>query len=159
MNLQLILGLILTIMPISELRGGLPVIIDYCLKNNLSIWPYFVIVVLLNSIIILLIFFFLDFLHDKMMIFAGYRRVIGKIIERTRKKAEKVQSKIDQLGYLALMIFVAVPLPGTGAWTGSIIAWILGLNRLKSVIAITVGVVIAGFLVLFASLGFFSLWY
>ena len=54
------------------------------------------------------------------------------------------------------MLLVAVPLPGTGAWTGALIAWVLKLNRLKSFIAISAGIIIAGILVLSASLGFFS---
>jgi uncharacterized membrane protein len=62
---------------------------------------------------------------------------------------------MEELGYIALMIFVAIPLPGTGAWTGTLIAWTLGLNRLKSFIAIAVGVLIAGLLVLLLSLGVF----
>ena len=52
------------------------------------------------------------------------------------------------MGFLALTLFVGIPLPGTGAWTGCLIAWILGLNRKKSVLSITLGVVIASILVI-----------
>ena len=63
---------------------------------------------------------------------------------------------MDQWGYFALMLFVAVPLPVTGAWSGSLIACVLGLNRWKSFLAISAGIIIAGLIVLFVSFGFFS---
>ena len=55
------------------------------------------------------------------------------------------------------MLFVAVPLPGTGAWSGCLVSWLLGLDRKKSILAISLGVIIAGLIILFASLGVFSL--
>jgi len=54
------------------------------------------------------------------------------------------------------MFFVAVPLPGTGAWTGTMVAWIIGLDRFKSFIAISAGIIIAGLFVLLFSLGLFG---
>jgi len=156
MDFQIIIGLILTVLPIIELRGGLPVVVEYALKNNVSIWPYFAVVIFLNILVIFFIFFFLDFLHSSFMNLRFYERFMSGYLERVRKKAEKVQSKMQNWGYFALCIFVAVPLPGTGAWTGTIIAWVLGLNRLKSIIAISLGVIIAGFLILLLSLGLFS---
>ena len=51
------------------------------------------------------------------------------------------------------MFFVAIPLPGSGAWTGTLIAWIIGLDRLKSFVAITFGVIVAGLIILLVSLG------
>ena len=65
--------------------------------------------------------------------------------------------KMEVWGYLALTLFVAVPVPGTGAWTGTLVAWVLGLDRWKSIGAISLGVVIAGLIILFTSLGFFGL--
>jgi hypothetical protein len=57
MNLQILIGLILTILPVSELRGGLPVIVEYVVRKNLSVWPYFVLVLILNKIIKLIIIY------------------------------------------------------------------------------------------------------
>lgn len=155
MELQILIGFLLTIMPVSELRGGLPLIVEYTSRNNLSVWPYFFIVLLLNIFIIFLIFFFLDFLHEKLMRIKFYRKFMDYYIEKIRKKSKKLEKQMSNLGYLGLAIFVAIPLPGTGAWTGTIIAWLLGLNRWKSILAISVGVIIAGFLILLASLGIF----
>jgi uncharacterized membrane protein len=156
MDIQILIGLLLTILPIFELRGGLPIIIEYLVKNNLSIWPYFLLVLVLNISIIFLIFMFLDFLHERFMGLKWYKKAIGKILNKIQKKANKVKIKMNKWGYLALMLFVAIPLPGSGVWTGTLVAWIIGLNRLKSFFAISAGAIIAGLLVLLLSLGIFS---
>jgi len=154
MELQILIGLLLTVLPFIELRGGLPVIVEYTTRNGLSVWPYFFIVLVLNILVILLIFMFFDLLHKVFMSMGWYIKAIGKILSRLQKRVDKVQERMDRWGYFALMLFVAVPLPVTGAWSGSLIAWALGLNRLKSFLAISGGVIIAGLLVLFASFGF-----
>ncbi len=162
MDTQILIGLLLTVLPITELRAGLPVIIQYVTMNNLSIWPYFLLVLLLNILVIFFIFFFLDFLHLLFMKSKLYSRFIGYYLKKIEKKSEKIHRKVGLWEYVALMLFVAVPLPGTGAWTGSFIAWFLKLNRLKSIIAISLGVIIAGIIILFVSLGFlsvFSFWF
>ncbi len=159
MNTQLIIGLLLTISPIFELRGGLPIVINYAIQNGFSIWPYFFIVLVLNIAVIIFIFIFFDFLHEKFMQLKWYKKVVAGVLRRTQNKAKKVQTRMDKWGYFALMLLVAVPLPGTGAWTGTTVAWILGLDRIKSFIAIAVGVIIAGLIVLLLSLGIINGFY
>ena len=156
MNKQLLIGLLLTILPISELRGGLPVVISYALQNGLKIWPLFLLVILLNILIIFFIYFFLDFLHDKLLKIKAYRKIIEKPLARLRKKAKRFEKK-KQGEFFGLFLLVAIPLPGTGAWTGCLISWVLGINRKKSILAISLGVLVAGLIILFGSLGFFSL--
>ena len=156
MDTQILLGFLLTILPVFELRGGLPVIVEYVIRNEISVWPYFLIVLVLNILVIFLIFMFFDLLHNTLMNWKVYRRVIGAILTKLQKKIERIQNGMNRWGYLALMFFVAIPLPGSGAWTGTLVAWTLGLDRWKSFVAIASGVIIAGFLILFASLGFFS---
>jgi uncharacterized membrane protein len=153
---QILLGLLLTILPVFELRGGLPIIVEYAIRNNVSIWPYFLLVLILNVLVILLIFMFFDFLHDIFMRMGWYRAVIGRILKRLQKKMDKIGERMDRWGYFALMLFVAVPLPGTGAWTGAAVAWAMGLDRFKSFVSIAAGVIIAGLLVLLLSLGVLS---
>ena len=155
MDKQLWLGLLLTVLPISELRLGLPVVIDFLLKNNISIFPFFLLVLLLNIGSIFFIFFFLDFIHHKLMNFRWYKRIIDKPLERFRKKAKKFEEK-KRGEFIGLFLLVALPLPGTGAWTGTLISWILGIDRKKSILAISLGVLVAGILVLFITLGFLN---
>jgi uncharacterized membrane protein len=156
MNFQILIGLLLTVVPIFELRGGLPIIVEYCVRNDISVWPYFILVLILNVLLIFVVFFFLDFLHHLFMRVGIYRRFFERILLRFQKKVDKFEKKFAEVGYLALLLFVAVPLPGTGAWTGVLLAWLFGLERLKSFVAIAAGVIIAGILILFASLGIFS---
>ena len=145
----------LSISPISELRGGIP----YAILSGINPWTAFVICVLANMIIVFFIFFFLDYLHKSFMKVSVYRKVFGFFLERTRKKVDEIEKKMSVYGFLALTLFVAVPLPVTGAWTGSFIAWILGLDRKKSILAISLGVLIAGIIVLSASYGILSFFY
>jgi len=156
---QLVLAIILSILPISELRGGLPVAIDYALKNNLNIFPIFLMVFLLNILVVFFIFFFLDYLHKYFMKLKVYKKVFGYFLKKTRKKADKVEARMGLFGWFALSLFVALPLPITGAWTGTFIAWILGLERKRSILAISLGVLIAGIIILLTSLGVLSYFY
>ena len=155
MNSQILIGFLLTLAPVSELRGGLPVIVEFCTRHHLPVWPYFLIVLLLNILVIFIAFAFLDLIHTHLLKWPAYKKISDKTILKTQTKAKKIERKMKSLGYLALMLFVSIPLPGTGAWTGSIVAWTLGLNRPKSFIAIALGVVVAGTIILFTSLGFF----
>jgi len=152
-----LLSIILTLLPVSELRGGLPLAVDYALRNNLPVFPIFFLIVMLNISMIFLIFFFLDFLHHKFMSLTLYRKIFGFWLNRVRKKVDKIERKLPVYGWFALTFFVAVPLPITGAWTGCLIAWTLGLERKKSIMAIMLGVMVAGLIVLATSVGVLSL--
>lgn len=155
---QLILAIILTVLPISELRGGMPVAIDYAIKNNLSILPIFLMILSFNILVIFLIFIFLDFFHKRLIKIKLYKRLFDFYIDNMiRKKIFKFQEKYSAYGFLALVLFVGLPLPMTGAWTGTILAWFLGLERKKSIIAISLGVLIAALVMLLVSLGIISL--
>ena len=157
MDLRLIYAIILTLLPISELRVGLPLGVLYALENNMPVFLIFSVIVLLNILIIFFIFWFLDNLHTFFMRFGFYHRSFEIFLKKFQKKVDKFERRYDSLGFLALIIFVAIPLPGTGAWTGCLLAWLLGLDRKKSIMAISLGIVIAGVLILLASLGFINL--
>lgn len=151
------LGILLTLVPIIELRGGLPLVIKYCIDNGLNIWPYFFLVVLLNSLISIFIFLFLDFGNSIFMRIKFYRNFMNKYINHLRKKIDSVNSNMKKIGFFALTLFVAIPLPATGVWSGVLISWILKLDRTKSIISISLGALIAGIIVLLLSLGLFNL--
>ncbi len=144
-------AIVLSGLPVSELRGGIPLAVSSGMNPFLA----FLICVLVNILIIFPIFLFLDCFHKSFLKFKFYRKSFNKVIDRSRKKLEKyVGSKWE---FLALLLVVAIPFPGTGAYTGSLLAWFFGLNRKKSYLAIGLGVVIAGIIVSLVSVGMFSL--
>ena len=110
MDLRLLYAVILTIMPITELRAGLPLAILYAIENNIPIWLIFSLVVLLNILIIFFIFYFLDNLHHIFLKFNPYRKLFEKYLERFQRKVDKFEKRYETLGFLALVFFVAVPL-------------------------------------------------
>ena len=72
------------------------------------------------------------------------------------KKVEKRKGQIEKFGYLGLVLFVGIPLPGTGAWTGSLIASVLEMDKKKSFLAILVGVIMASIIMMIISFGLVS---
>ena len=80
-----------------------------------------------------------DWLRDK--------KGLGAVVRYCEKKADKNRDKIDKYGLLGLLILVAIPLPGTGAWTGALVAALMRLDIKKSLPVIAAGVVIAGVIV------------
>lgn len=150
---QLIWAIVISMLPVTELRIGLPLAIGYAIKNNISVWLIFFIILLANIIVIFLVFLFLDYAHKHLVKIRFYERAFGFLLKRTQKKVDKIEKKSGIYGYIALAIFVGIPLPATGAWTGCLIAWILGLDRKKSILAISLGVLTAGVLILAGTLG------
>lgn len=158
-SFQLLIGLILTVIPLTELRVGLPIIINYCLINQLSIIPFFLIVIILNILVIFLIYFFLEKINGILLNLNFYQIWFEKVVKKIREKNKRFEDRFNEIGYLALVLFVAVPLPGTGAWTGTLLAWLFGFEKKKSIISISLGVLIAGLIILFFSLGIFGIFY
>ena len=76
-----------------------------------------------------------------------------KIADWLDKKVEKRKGQIEKFGYLGLVLFVGIPLPGTGAWTGSLIASVLEMDKKKSFLAILVGVIMASIIMMIISFG------
>ncbi len=159
MDLKLIYALILTVMPVTELRVGLPVAISYALEKNIPVVFIFFLVLLLNILVIFFIFYFLDHLHKLFMNIKIYKKLFELYLKKFQKKVDKFEKKYKAKGFFALCLFVAVPLPGTGAWTGCLVSWLLDLDRKKSILAIASGVTIAGILILLGTLGVVSLFF
>jgi uncharacterized membrane protein len=148
----IILTILLSMSPVSELRGGIP----YALSQGFSIYETYFLCVLANILIAVFIMVFLTFLHESFMKLNVYRKTFDYFLERARKRSKEVEKSMGTWGYFALCIFVAIPLPMTGAWTGTLIAWLLGLNKVKSMTAIALGVAIAGIIVTLVALGAIS---
>ena len=136
----LLVTLALCLLPISELRGGLP----FALSNEVPLLVAYLICVGANARVAPLVYLFLSSLHKLLERWEPYRRLFDRIVERSR---HKVQAKVEKYGYAGLILFVAIPLPITGAYTGTLGAWILGMDRRKTILAVFVGVIIAGIIV------------
>ena len=133
----LLVSILLCLFPIAELRGGLP----YALAGGISLLPAYLICVLANALVGPLVFLFLSTLHRLLDRWAAYHGFYERIVERARRK---VHQAVERWGYVGLAVFVAIPLPLTGAYTGAIGAWVLGMSRWKSILAIAIGVAVAG---------------
>ena len=135
-----LLTVILSLIPISELRGSIP----FAYFNGVPLWQAFLIGVITNALVPFIGFLFFNTLHILLDKWGFYHKLFEKTVARARKK---VGEKVGKYGLLGLMLFVAIPLPITGAWTGTIGAWVLGLDRKRSYFFIILGVLIAGIVV------------
>lgn len=137
-------------LPFSELRGGIPLGILY---YGLTPEKAYLIAVLGNLLPIPFLLLFLENLRNIVL----KLKYISSIYFFFEKRTEKRRKIIDRYGYLGLLLFVAIPLPVTGAWTGSLVSFLLKLNPAKSFIFITAGVLTAGLIVTAAVIGVLSI--
>ncbi|MBN2536277.1 MAG: small multi-drug export protein [Spirochaetales bacterium] len=135
------------LLPIAELRGGIPYAY---FQSQIPIIPAFIMCVVANAFVGPLVYFFLSTIHKLLIKWTAYQNFFEKIVERTRKK---IHDKVEKYGWLGITLFVAIPLPITGAYTGALGAWILGVSKLKTILAVTLGVFIAGVIVTTVILG------
>ena len=140
MELTIIKAIALSMLPIAELRGGIP----YAIANEISPLIAYFICVGANILAFPIMYFFLEILHPIFMKVEIYQTLFDKFVIRTRKKVEK---NIDKWGFWGLMIFVMIPLPVTGAYTGSFAAWLFNIKKRKAFMAVALGVAIAGLIV------------
>lgn len=140
-----ILVFVISLMPILELRGGL---IAAALLGLAPI-PSYIISIIGNVLpvpfILLLITRILDWMR-KSKHFKGIANWLDG-------KVEKHKGQIEKYGYLGVVLFVGIPLPGTGAWTGSLIASVLNMDKKKTFIAVLLGIVMASIIMMFLSFG------
>jgi uncharacterized membrane protein len=126
--------------PVSELRGGIP---TGLFQFDLSWYSVFLVSFLGNLLPIPFLLLFLDPLSRLLSRIEIFDRILKWLFERTRRRGRNVE-RYEGLG---LMLFVAVPLPVTGAWTGALIAFLLGMEFKHAFISIALGVLIAGVIV------------
>jgi len=136
---------LISMVPWIELRGSIPAGV----LMNLDFTKVFLISLLGGILIIPFVFFLLDY------IFPIIRKI--KIIDRLylywESKVQKRYKKYTEWELIGLLIFVAIPLPGTGAYSGTLLSYLFGLDRKWSFVAISLGVLIAGIVVSIISLG------
>ena len=140
---------LISMVPIVELRGAIP----YAAVLGLPLIPSYIICVIGNMLPVPFIYLFarkvLDWGKDKKVI-GGFCRWC---LTKGEKAGEKLKSRAGNGLFLALLLFVGIPVPGTGAWTGTLGASMLGLGFRKSSLAVMLGVLLAGVIMLLASTG------
>ncbi|MCX7956935.1 MAG: small multi-drug export protein [Endomicrobia bacterium] len=138
--------LILSILPISELRGAIPVGI---FAYKLDILKTTILAITGNFSFVIPFLLFLNYFHKYFMKLPIYNKLFNwwysKVISKTKN--------IEKYEYLGLLIFVGIPLPMTGAWSGCLASYLLRLNLWKSAVYIFLGIVLACIIVLFSTLG------
>ena len=136
-------------MPILELRGGLLA----ASLLNLNPLESYIIAVIGNIIPIPFILWFINNILNWMR----KKNKLEKIVKWLDKKVIKHKDQIEKYGFWGLVLFVGIPLPGTGAWTGCLIAAVLEMNRKKAFIAAILGVLIASIIMMLISFGFLKI--
>ncbi len=141
-----------SMVPLIELRGAIPISQGFGLP---LVWSY-IICVIGNMLPVPVIYFF----ARKVLIWGSDKKYIGKFftfcLEKGEKGGRKLQEKAGRGLFVALLLFVGIPLPGTGAWTGTLAASLLDMDFKSTVIAVMLGVVLAGVIMGLASAGLFG---
>ena len=135
--------------PIAELRGGLPLAIS----RGYPAGAAYLLAVFGNLLVVPILLVGLRYGEELLLRWRPTRVLLEWLFSRTRRKGRL----IERAGPAALVLLVAIPLPGTGAWTGAIAARLFGIPIRKALPWIVLGVLIAGIVVLLVSLGLFEL--
>lgn len=143
---------LISMVPLIELRGAIP----YAVLFDLPLVPSYLIAVVGNMLPVPVIFFF----ARKVLLWGMDKPVIGGFftwcVRKGERGGEKLKATAGRGLYWALLLFVGIPLPGTGAWTGTLAASFLNMDFKKSVLAVMGGVILAGLIMGASSLGLFG---
>ncbi len=147
-----ILVFLVSMVPLVELRGAIP----FGLKMELPVLNVYILSVVGNMLPVPVIFFF----ARKVLLWGKDKPVIGKFftfcLEKGEKGGRRLEEKAGRGLFVALLLFVGIPLPGTGAWTGTLAASILDMDFKSSVAAVMLGVLLAGVIMWLVSAGVFG---
>ena len=143
---------IISMVPLIELRGAIP----YSQAFGMPLWPSYIVSIIGNMVPVPFIYLF----ARKVLLWGADKPVIGKFftfcIEKGERGGKKLQEKAGYGQFVALLLFVGIPLPGTGAWTGTLAASFLDMDFKSSVLAVMGGVLLAGLIMGLASAGLFG---
>ncbi len=130
----------ISMVPLIELRGAIP----YGVAFGLPLWSTYIVAILGNMVPVPFIYLF----ARKILVWGQDKPVVGRFFTFCLKKGEKggkaLQAKAGRGLFVALLLFVGIPLPGTGAWTGALAASLLDMDFKDSVLACMGGVLLAG---------------
>ncbi len=149
---KIITTFFISMVPVIELRGAIP----WATGMGLSPWVAIPVAIAGNLIPIPFIIIFIK------RIFAWMRKVspkLNKVVDKMEAKAEKNKAKVLRYAFWGLALFVAIPLPGTGAWTGALVAAMLDMPLKKAFPSVVLGVLCAGVVVAFVSYGAAALFF
>ncbi len=155
--LHYIIVFLISMVPLIELRGAIPYAVGVNnLGGNMNMVVVYILAILGNMLPVPFIYLF----ARKVLEWGKDKKFIGKFftfcLEKGEKGGKKLQAKAGRGLFIALMLFVGIPLPGTGAWTGTLAASMLDMDFKKSIIAVMLGVIIAGVIMGLASMGVFG---
>jgi len=136
-------------LPITELRGAIPIALTI---YKMPVFPAYFFAVLGNIVPVIFLLLYLKPFSD----FLCRWHFLNIFFKWLFKRTHQYEEKFEKYGALFLLVFVAVPLPGTGAWTGSIAAFVFGIRFWYAFPAIVGGIIIAGIIVTLTSLGIIS---
>jgi uncharacterized membrane protein len=156
MFLQFIIAFLVSMVPLIELRGAVPIAV--AMNSGLPEWAILIAAIIGNMVPVPFIYLYArKFLEwGSKQKWAKFKKFCNFCLKKGEKAGKEIVKKAGKNGtFVALMLFVAIPLPGTGAWTGALGASILKFDFKKAVISISLGVAIAGLIMLLASLGLF----
>ena len=157
MLLHYLIIFFISMVPLIELRGAIPYAVAFIEQGYALNLPLcYVIAVVGNMLPVPIIFFF----ARKVLEWGKDKPVIGKFftfcLEKGHKGGEKLKSKAGRGLFAALLLFVGIPVPGTGAWTGTLAASLLDMDFKQSVVAVMLGVILAGIIMGLLSAGIFG---
>jgi len=140
--------MLIAMAPVVELRGAIP----YGLAQQLPFWLVFVVALIGNLIPVPFIILFIR----KIFCFLRRSSLLGPMIARLEQKAHLKGRLVNRYKTFGLFVFVAIPLPGTGAWTGALVAAFLDIRLRHAFPAIALGVLVAGLLV--SAISYSAIW-
>ena len=148
-----LIAFLVSMVPLIELRGGVP----YAVLMGLDYWPSLVICAIGNMLPVPFIYFF----ARKVLEWGRDKKYIGRFftfcIEKGEKGGRKLRKKAGRHGlFVALLLFVGIPIPGTGAWTGTLAASFLNMGIKSTALAVSLGVILAGIIMAVGSTGVFA---
>ena len=153
---KILLVLLISMVPLIELRGAIPIAIG--MELGLPEWAVLIVAIIGNIIPVPVIYFFARKVLEwgQKCKWKPFKNFCDFCLKKGKKAGDKLLKKAKSGVYFALFLFVAIPIPGTGAWTGTLAASILDLDFKKSMFAVISGVLTAGLIMLLVSLGLFK---
>ena len=149
-----LLVFLVSMVPLIELRGAVPI----ALGMDLPVLETYIVCILGNMLPVPIIYFF----ARKVLVWGADKKYIGKFFRFCLEKGERGGQKLTRAAgrgglFVALMLFVGIPLPGTGAWTGTLAASFLNMGIKSTALAVSLGVIMAGIIMGVASTGVFNM--